>query len=210
MSGVTRRAWSAAEQGHRTAGRSNRRRGQSLVEFALIVPVLLLIVLGALDFGRLMQARITSESAMRAGASWGASNIGNAIQPLAPDYGANACGTSYSPTCNIEARACAEAAGLPGYNGGSVLTGGGQYKYQACSSGVATGVCQAGPKQSNPFLSVTWLHADGSTFNPQNTTPQPGDSIEVSGSFCFQTFFPFPQILHQVSWTSTSTYVIQQ
>ena len=43
-------------------------RGQALVELALITPVLLLLVVAALDLGRLFYARITIENAAREGA----------------------------------------------------------------------------------------------------------------------------------------------
>jgi hypothetical protein len=47
-------------------------RGQSLVEFALLLPLLMVIVLGVVDFGRVFQAGIVMESATRAAAEAGA------------------------------------------------------------------------------------------------------------------------------------------
>jgi hypothetical protein len=47
-------------------------RGQSLVEFALLLPLLLVILLGVADFGRVFQAGIMMESATRAAAEAGA------------------------------------------------------------------------------------------------------------------------------------------
>jgi Flp pilus assembly protein TadG len=43
-------------------------RGQALVEFALLVPILFVIVLGAIDFGRLYFAYTTIANAAREGA----------------------------------------------------------------------------------------------------------------------------------------------
>lgn len=43
-------------------------RGQSLVEFALVLPMLLVLLLGIADFGRVFQAGIVTESASRDGA----------------------------------------------------------------------------------------------------------------------------------------------
>lgn len=40
-------------------------RGQSLVEFALVLPLLLLLLLGIADFGRIFTAAIASEAAVR-------------------------------------------------------------------------------------------------------------------------------------------------
>lgn len=50
--------------------RSGRRapRGQSLVEFALVLPLLLILFLGIADFGRIFAAGITLEAAARNGA----------------------------------------------------------------------------------------------------------------------------------------------
>ena len=42
--------------------------GQSLVEFALIIPILLLLVMGALELGRLFYIKVTLHNAAREGA----------------------------------------------------------------------------------------------------------------------------------------------
>ncbi len=52
---------------HRTRRRS-RTRGQALVEFAVVLPVFLLILSGILDFGFLLYSRMTVISAAREGA----------------------------------------------------------------------------------------------------------------------------------------------
>jgi hypothetical protein len=57
------------------SGREPRRsRGQSLVEFALIVPIMLVLAGGALDLGRLFYARVSIENAAREGAFFGSTN----------------------------------------------------------------------------------------------------------------------------------------
>jgi hypothetical protein len=197
-------------------------RGQSVVELALILPVLLALVLGALDFGRVMQARVTAESAAKAGASWGASHFQNATANLPPAYdlgnSGGDCGSAtlkYPPTCNILARACAEAAGLPRFSGTTPpVPGYGGDTYQVCSSGSAANVCQAAPTQSNPFLVVTWADKDGNSFTASNVQNPPGirkpvigDSVTVTGTYCFKTFFPGP--MSQLTWTSSATYTVQ-
>ena len=55
------------------ASRRRRGRGQSLVEFALVLPVLLLILMVALDFGRAFFAWVGITNASRAGAAYAAS-----------------------------------------------------------------------------------------------------------------------------------------
>jgi hypothetical protein len=185
-------------------------RGQSVVEFALVLPLLIALLLGCIDFGRVMQARVTSESAAKAGAQWGSAHLQNATQALPPAFAQN-CGSgslAYAPNCNILARACAEASGLPGFSGTSPLvTGGGGDKYEICSSGSAANVCQPSSTQSNPFLTVTWSR-NGTTFTPTSTVkPAIGDSVTVTGTYCFKTLFPGPA--SKVSWSSGATYTVQ-
>ena len=45
-------------------------RGQSLVEFALVLPVLLLLILGAMDFARMFSTKVTLTNAAREGANY--------------------------------------------------------------------------------------------------------------------------------------------
>ena len=69
----------------RRARRSSDQRGQSLVEFALILPLALMIAMGVLDFGRAMYAYVAISNVAQAGAeyasrhpSYNASDITNA------------------------------------------------------------------------------------------------------------------------------------
>ena len=48
--------------------RSNRKRGQSMVEFALVLPIFMLVLSGILDFGFALYSRMTVISAAREGA----------------------------------------------------------------------------------------------------------------------------------------------
>jgi Flp pilus assembly protein TadG len=54
--------------------KSRRRRGTSAVEFALILPVLLAIVLGCVDFGRFAYTYIVVTNAARVGAGFASAN----------------------------------------------------------------------------------------------------------------------------------------
>jgi TadE-like protein len=47
------------------AGRTESSRGQTLVEFGLVLPMLLILLLGIADFGRVFSAGITIEAAAR-------------------------------------------------------------------------------------------------------------------------------------------------
>ncbi len=54
--------------------RNRRERGQSLVELALVLPLLMLVILGAIDFGRVFYASMTVAGAARNGAQYASEN----------------------------------------------------------------------------------------------------------------------------------------
>lgn len=60
-----------ADGAHRHRGR-RRRRGQALVEFAIVLPIMLVLAAAAIDAGRLFFAYVTIESAAKEGALYGA------------------------------------------------------------------------------------------------------------------------------------------
>lgn len=78
-------------------GSKRRQRGAVAVEMAIVTPVLVLLMLGVLDFGRVMYAAMTVTNAARAGAGYGAQTGGTAV-----DYD------------GIRAASLADATNLPG------------------------------------------------------------------------------------------------
>lgn len=54
--------------------RSRHPRGQSLVEFALVLPIILVLIAGAIDVGRLFYGYVTIENAAKEGAFYGATD----------------------------------------------------------------------------------------------------------------------------------------
>src|SRR6185369_3990514 len=54
------------------AHRRPRQRGQGLVEFAMVVPLMFLLAVAVGDFGRLFNAAVATESAAREAADYGA------------------------------------------------------------------------------------------------------------------------------------------
>jgi Flp pilus assembly protein TadG len=58
----------------RPSRRNTFRRGAAAVEFGLLLPLLMLILLGAIDFGRFAHAHIGVTNAARAGAGFAAMN----------------------------------------------------------------------------------------------------------------------------------------
>ena len=65
--------------GSSRSARLHRRgaRGQGLVEFALVAPLLIALVFGIFDFGRGMSANVTVTNATREGARWLSANASN-------------------------------------------------------------------------------------------------------------------------------------
>jgi Flp pilus assembly protein TadG len=49
--------------------------GQELVEFAIVLPILLLVAFGVLDLGRIFHSAITITNAAREGARYGMTNV---------------------------------------------------------------------------------------------------------------------------------------
>ena len=72
-------------------------RGQSLVELALTLPLLMLVLLGVLDLGRLFLGYVTVANASREGARYGMTNSADCVS--------NGC-------ANIKGQAVNEAGGL--------------------------------------------------------------------------------------------------
>lgn len=91
--------------------RTRRSRGQSVAEFAVVLPIMLLILAGAIDLGRAFYAYVAVENAAKEGALYGSRH------PL--------CGSA-SPTCpdplNVRWIVENEAANLKDRSGASQLT----------------------------------------------------------------------------------------
>ena len=84
-------------------------RGQAIVEFTIVLPVLLLLLLAIGDFARLYTTAITVESAVREGADFGGFSAANWITT-------GSSPTNYDKTMTeIEHRVCQAASTLPDY-----------------------------------------------------------------------------------------------
>jgi Flp pilus assembly protein TadG len=57
-------------------------RGQALVEFALVLPLLLLLVLGAMDLGRVITTKMVMTNAAREGANFLSRNSASVPDPI--------------------------------------------------------------------------------------------------------------------------------
>jgi Flp pilus assembly protein TadG len=88
-----------ASRGAPAVPRPHRRRdhGAAAVELAIVLPLLLLLVCGIIDFGRLLNAQITLSAAAREGARWAALS-----QPGVPGrVSAAAAGLSPAPSTSF-------------------------------------------------------------------------------------------------------------
>lgn len=95
-------------------------RGQSLVEFGLVLPLLLVLLLGIADLGRVFASAITTEAAARNSAEAAAQEFIQ-LDPLTPSPGLDAPGYQSLHALALET-ACREAERLPS----RVLDGAGQ------------------------------------------------------------------------------------
>lgn len=124
-------------------------RGAALVELALTTPLFTLLMVGALELGRVAYCAIEIENAARAGASYGAVNIENAtnsnqasiIQQAAkndaPDI-SNIVVVSQALTCVCETYDV--SAGTPSYNPSSGTTSCTSSTITSCTAESATSI----------------------------------------------------------------------
>jgi len=92
----------------RSGGRGARDRGAAAVEFALVFPLLLLIIFGIIDSGRALSAQVTLTEAAREGArlaAVGQPNVVGRTQAAAPGLNpvnvvVTSCPAGAGPTAN--------------------------------------------------------------------------------------------------------------
>jgi hypothetical protein len=92
---------------HRSLSRRQSSRGQSVVEFALVLPLMMLILLAIVDFGRIYTTMVNVESAAREAADFG-TTLGAVHWSAA---------TKDATVAEMERRACIAASNLPDYVG---------------------------------------------------------------------------------------------
>jgi|SRR5581483_9485135 len=92
--------------------------GGSLIEFALIAPLLLLLLLGIVDIGRYMAYSVTVGNAVRAGAQIGASDgaAGAYATPFPGYANSNVDYAASQAACNDAGIPCVAAGGTPSQN----------------------------------------------------------------------------------------------
>ena len=94
---------------------ATRATGQSLVEFALILPIVSIMLLAIVDMSRVFTAVMAVESAAREAADYGAWRSGNWRGDPA-----DSLSNRYKTVVGMESRACAATSNLVNFDGDSV------------------------------------------------------------------------------------------
>ncbi|MEW5992559.1 MAG: TadE/TadG family type IV pilus assembly protein [Chloroflexota bacterium] len=148
-------------------------RGQALTEFALIAPVLLLIVVAIADFGRLYNSMVAIESAAREAADYGT---------FKSSYWDPTLGNPPVTFAEMERRACTAAWGshLENYS-----EPGGTVNHETCDNPVITCVVEPNGPPAQDCDSY-----DGAGDCHVSTTDPPC-IVHVTATYTFSPFFNF-------------------
>ena len=129
----------------------NTDRGAAAVEFALLLPILLLLVFGIVDFGRALHAQITLTQAAREGARAAAlkqSNVESRTQTAAPGLSdvtvtVTACPATPTPGTDAKVEAKYTFTFATPIGGIASLLGGGGYGDPITLTGRGVMPCEA-------------------------------------------------------------------
>jgi Flp pilus assembly protein TadG len=133
-------------QGQRHTDRTGQNRGQSLVEFALVLPIVLILEMAIVDFARLYTTMLTVESAAREAADYGAFHW----------YNWQDTDSTNLTAAEMERRACVAARNLPDYaeSGGTCTNPAFAYSLAPPPGGPSID-CSAEPSPSDDPCRVT-------------------------------------------------------
>lgn len=137
--------------------------GQSLVEFALVLPIMVLLLVGIFDLARIYTTMLSVESAAREAADYGAFGSAN-WEP------ARVTGTEDS----MRLRACTAASDLPDYEGPNDNCANPSFSYELS------------PDKGSPGSWGPWNAADGC----DNDTRNPPCWVKVNLEYDFRLLIP--------------------
>lgn len=185
----------------RTARRGSLRRaaprGQSLVEFALVLPMLLVLLLGIADFGRVMSQGMVLEAAVRNGAEAAAQEL---VQ-LERNKPAGLDGEDYARLHEIALKAvCEEAEVLPNRAASGDIC---SMPYVAvCVHDAAQGdSLDCGGEATSAPGECTVMDAAWGAEIEQTTPAQPLSYVEVRGCYRFTTLFNLTDLDLPFGWS---------
>jgi hypothetical protein len=174
----------------RSAARRSRQSGQSVVEFALIAPLMLIIMLAIIDFARIYTTMMTVESAAREAADYGT------FGSLRWDPGLYNIATT-GTEAQMQRRACVASRNLPDYAGPDDSCTNPTFSYLLSGDKGATWVpyssaLSCDDKVRNPpcWLKVT-LHYDFHLIAPLNISVF-GTSFGLPSTIGFDRVSIFP------------------
>jgi Flp pilus assembly protein TadG len=149
--------------------------GTAVVEFALTLPLLILLVLGTVDLGRYVAFSVLVGNAARAGAQVGAANATDPQAPPNPNYANSSVDTLASQAaCNDSGFTCAASGTTPTNNQLSATT----TVYCTQSDGTTVTPCP-GPDK---FVRV----AVQGTFTPLIAYPSLPSNVQISSTAILQ------------------------
>jgi Flp pilus assembly protein TadG len=125
--------------------RRRRQRGQSVTEFALVLPILLALMLGVIDFARLFNTMISVEAAAREAADY------STLYPWQWDPAGSPSNIDKT-VAGMRARACAAVKHLPEFQGSDDNCTNPNFSYviDAAPAGVNANQCHTVPRLSTP------------------------------------------------------------
>jgi Flp pilus assembly protein TadG len=172
-----------------TAGGRIGRAGQALTEFALVAPILLLLVLAIADFGRVYSSLVAVEAAAREAADYGSfqSSFWNA-----------SAGNPAITATEMQRRVCVAAAGshLEDYRG---ATDG-----SSCTNPSFN--CTIDPPLASGEASQACMTYSGTYCS--TSTSDPPCTVNVTLTYNFRTFFSVPPLPTNVTITRDSQFRI--
>jgi Flp pilus assembly protein TadG len=173
--------------------RPHRSRGQAIVEFALVLPVLLLLVLGVADFGRMYASVVAVEAASREAADLGAFDPGNWNAGLSP--------TNPGQTVvRMEAAACGSAAQshLEGY-----AEPPGTINHATCTNPSFS--CTLEQPGQGPADCASYTGGAGGCGDAATNPPC---VVHVALTYEFDTLTRFPLVPSTVTFTRDARYAV--
>jgi len=140
-------------------------RGVSLVEFAIVLPLMIFMLMGLIEFGRYAFYSILAANAARAGVQYGAQSTGNMVD-----------------TTGITNAALADGQNLPSWN----VT-----VKQLCSvGGAAPATCATSNGSTPPTNTIYYVQVQVSgTYNSLLRYPGLPASVSVSGSSLMRVIY---------------------
>ena len=158
-------------------------RGQSLVEFALVAPILLALVGVLLDFSRVFAVWVNLESATR-----------DAAQYVATDPGYTTSGGYYDPTDSGNYCATYPCTAAPSSDAKTVL----DREVNAAFSKSSSQTACAGPTVWAGLSTPSTSSADGGSAS------YPMAAATVTACMTFRPLFAYPLLTQDGSWTIRS------